>query len=195
MALRTSDHFFHSPCTRRVATALSLAVFLTIFASAQNTNGRIIGTVTDTQGAAIAAAKVTVTNVGKNVVSDTVTDNEGYYQVLQLPVGSYIVNIQHAGFAKVVTAATSLDINQSLRIDVHLKPGSVIETVQVAAEAAQVETVNATLGATVTGAPIQDLPLNGRNTLESAKAPGSTPGWSLSSSWCWHFSSSLAYPT
>ncbi|MBZ5682847.1 MAG: TonB-dependent receptor [Acidobacteriia bacterium] len=176
MALRTSDHLFHSPCTRRVATTLSLAVFLTVFASAQNTNGRVIGTVTDTQGAAIAGAKITVTNTGTNVVSDTVTNNEGYYQVLQLPVGSYTVTIEHAGFAKVVTAATSLDINQSLRIDVHLKPGSVIETVQVAAEAAQVETVNATLGATVTGAPIQDLPLNGRNTLDLALTqPGVVP--------------------
>ena len=49
MALRTSDHLFHSPCARRAAIALSLAVVFTVFASAQDTNGRIIGTVTDTQ--------------------------------------------------------------------------------------------------------------------------------------------------
>ena len=176
MALRSCKRLFHSPCARRVAIGLSLAVALTIFASAQNTNGRIIGTVTDTQGATIAAAKVTVTNVGTNVVSDTVTNNEGYYQVLQLPVGSYAVTVEHTGFAKAVTSTTPLDINQSLRIDVHLKPGSVIETVQVAAEAMQVETVNATLGATVTGAPIQDLPLNGRNALDLALTqPGVIP--------------------
>ena len=149
MALRTSDHLFHSPCARRAAIALSLAVVFTVFASAQDTNGRIIGTVTDTQGAAIAGAKISVTNTGTNVLSDTVTNNEGYYQVLQLPVGSYTVTVEHAGFAKSVTAATPLDINQSLRIDIHLKPGSVMETVQVEAEAAQVETVNPTIGGTV----------------------------------------------
>jgi hypothetical protein len=97
MALRTSDHLFHSPCARRAAIALSLAVVFTVFASAQNTNGRIIGTVTDTQGAAIAGAKISVTNTGTNVLSDTVTNNEGYYQVLQLPVGSYTVTVEHAG--------------------------------------------------------------------------------------------------
>jgi len=145
-------------------------------ASAQNATGRVIGSVTDTQGAAIPGAKVVVTNTGTNVISNTATDNQGYYQVLQLPIGSYTVTVEHEGFAKVKTAANSLDINQSLRIDVHLKPGSVVETVQVDARAAQVETVNATLGATVTGAPIQDLPLNGRNTLDLALTqPGVVP--------------------
>ena len=163
-------------CAHHAVIALLLLIALSVLALGQNTNGRIIGTVTDTQGAAIAGAKVTITNTGTNVASDTVTNDEGYYQVLQLPVGSYTVSIEHQGFAKTVTAKTSLDISQSLRIDVHLKPGSVVETVQVAAEAAQVETVNATLGATVTGAPIQDLPLNGRNTLDLALTqPGVIP--------------------
>jgi hypothetical protein len=176
MALRTRTRLFCSPCARRAAIALSLAVVFAVFASAQNTNGRIIGTVTDTQGAAIGGAKIRITNTGTNVLSDTVTNDEGYYQVLQLPIGSYIVTVEHAGFAKSVTAATPLDINQSLRIDVHLRPGSVMETVQVAAEAAQVETVDATLGATVTGATIQNLPLNGRNTLDLALTqPGVMP--------------------
>ena len=132
---------------------------------------------TDTQDAAIPGAKVTITNTGTNVVSETVTTNsEGYYQVLQLPVGSYTVSAEHAGFSRVVTAATPLDINQTLRIDVHLKPGSVVETVQVEAQATQVEISNATLGATVTGAPIQNLPLNGRNTLDLALTqPGVVP--------------------
>jgi Carboxypeptidase regulatory-like domain/TonB-dependent Receptor Plug Domain len=165
-----------SRSARQAGIALLGAMILCVMASAQNTNGRILGTVTDTQGAAIAGAKVTITNTGTNVASDTVTNEEGYYQVLQLPIGSYTVSVEHQGFAKTMTGETPLDINQSLRIDVHLKPGSVVETVQVAAEAAQVETVNATLGATVTGAPIQDLPLNGRNTLDLALTqPGVIP--------------------
>jgi len=135
MAIRNCKPLSCSPCVRRAAIALSLAVFVfPVLASAQNTTGRIIGTVTDTQGATIPGAKVTIANTGTNAVSDTVTNGDGYYQVLQLPIGSYTVTVEHAGFAKTVTAATPLDINQSLRIDVHLKPGAVIETVQVAAE-------------------------------------------------------------
>ena len=153
-----------------------VAVFFGVSVSAQNTNGRIIGTVTDPQDAAVPGARVIVTNTGTNVISDTTSNGEGFYQVLQLPVGSYTVSVEHAGFARVVTAATTLDINQTLRIDVHLKPGSVVETVQVEAQAAQVEISNATLGATVTGAPIQNLPLNGRNTLDLALTqPGVVP--------------------
>src|SRR5215467_6805026 len=168
--------FADSRCARRAAIALLGSIALSLISFAQNTNGRIIGTVTDTQGAAIPGAKVRITNTGTNVASDTVTNDEGYFQVLQLPIGSYTVSVEHQGFAKTVTAETPLDINQSLRIDVHLKPGSVVETVQVAAESAQVETVNATLGATVTGAPIQDLPLNGRNALDLALTqPGVIP--------------------
>src|SRR5262249_41447762 len=107
---------------------------------------------------------------------DTVTHADGYYQVLQLPVGNYTVSAEREGFAKVVTEAQPLDINQSLRIDVHMKLGSVTEIVRVEAQAAQVETVNPTIGGTVTGAPIQDLPLNGRNTLDLALTqPGVVP--------------------
>ncbi len=168
---------FSFSCVKRFVIAVTLvAVFFGVSASAQTANGRFVGTVTDTQDAAIPGAKVTITNIGTNVVSETVTNNEGYYQVLQLPVGSYTVAAEHAGFSRVVTAATPLDINQTLRIDVHLKPGSVVETVQVEAQATQVEISNATLGATVTGAPIQNLPLNGRNTLDLALTqPGVVP--------------------
>jgi hypothetical protein len=147
-----------------------------ISASAQTASGRIIGTVTDAQGAAIAGAKVTVTNTGTNARSDTVTNADGFYQVLQLPVGTYTVTAGHEGFSKAVTEAESLDINQALRIDVHMKVGSLTDVVRVEAQAAQVETISPTIGGTVTGAPIQNLPLNGRNTLDLALTqPGVVP--------------------
>jgi len=147
-----------------------------VSASAQTASGRIIGTVTDAQGAAIAGAKVTVTNTGTNVRSNTVTNADGFYQVLQLPVGTYTVTVEHDGFSKAVTKAESLDINQALRIDVHMKVGSLTDVVKVEAQAAQVETISPTIGGTVTGAPIQNLPLNGRNTLDLALTqPGVVP--------------------
>jgi len=126
-------------------------------ASAQTATGRIIGTITDPQGAPIAGAKVAVTNTGTNVRSEAVTNADGFYQVLNLPIGTYTVAAEREGFSKVLTAAEPLDINQALRIDVRMKVGSLVDVVKVEAQAAQVETVNATLGGTVTGAPIQNL--------------------------------------
>ncbi len=87
---------------------------------------------------------------------------------MDLPIGSYTVSAEHPGFATEATPAQQLDINQSLRVDLHMQVGSVSETVITDATASQVETVNPTIGGTVTGAPIQNLPLNGRNTLDLA---------------------------
>jgi carboxypeptidase family protein/TonB-dependent receptor-like protein len=143
---------------------------------AQTATGRIIGTVTDAQGAAIAGAKITVTNTGTNVSWNTVTNADGFYQVLDLPVGTYTVAVEREGFSKIVTAGQSLDINQALRIDIRMKVGSLSDVVKVEAQAAQVETISPTIGGTVTGAPIQNLPLNGRNTLDLALTqPGVVP--------------------
>lgn len=157
---------------------LAAVIFLFACGSsmAQTATGRIMGTATDAQGAAIAGAKITVRNTGTNVSWNTTTNSEGFYQVLELPVGNYSVTAEHEGFSKVVTAAQSLDINQALRIDVHMKVGSLSDVVKVEAQAAQVETVSPTIGGAVTGAPIQDLPLNGRNTLDLALTqPGVVP--------------------
>ena len=143
---------------------------------AQTGTGRIIGTVMDESGAAIAGAKVTVINALTNAHWETTSGGEGTYQVLDLPIGKYSVTAERGGFAKAVTDVQELQINQALRIDVRLKVGSVAETVTVEALAAQVETVSPTVGGTVTGAPIQNLPLNGRDTLDLALTqPGVLP--------------------
>jgi outer membrane receptor protein involved in Fe transport len=177
MALRSCKRLSCSPCTRRAATTLSLAVL--IFGGsvwAQNTSGRVIGIVADPQGAAVAGAKVTVTNLGTNVNWNTMTDGKGSYQVLDVPIGMYKVTVENRGFAKATTEAQELTINQALRIDIRLKVGAANETVEVQSQAAQVETVNPTIGGTVTGKAIQDLPLNGRNTLDLALTqPGVVP--------------------
>jgi len=154
----------------------ALSMMIAHPASAQNTAGRLIGSVTDSQGAVVSGAKVTVRNVGTNASWQTTTGSDGTYQVLNLPIGDYTLAVEVPGFSRVVTKPQSLDINQSLRIDVALKVGAVNEVVEVQSASAQVETVNPTIGGTVTGAPIQDLPLNGRNVLDLALTqPGVTP--------------------
>jgi len=120
---------------------LALAGFLVTCnsASAQTATGRIIGTVTDPQGAPIAGAKVRVTNTGTNVRSDAVTNADGFYQVLNLPIGTYTVAAEREGFSKVLTAAEPLDINQALRIDVRMKVGSLADVVKFFANMASMQ--------------------------------------------------------
>jgi Carboxypeptidase regulatory-like domain/TonB dependent receptor len=176
MALRSCMRL-GSRLTWHSISAVALAAFMwAASAAAQNTNGRVIGIVSDPQGAAVAGAKVAVTNVGTNVTWNTTTDDKGSYQVLDVPIGMYKVTVANPGFAKITTEPQELTINQSLRIDVHLKVGEVNETVEVQSQSSQVETVNPTIGGTVVGKAIQDLPLNGRNTLDLALTqPGVTP--------------------
>src|SRR5580698_9385957 len=177
MALRSCKRLSCSPCTRGAAITLSLAVLIFgVSVWAQDTNGRVIGIVTDPEGAAVTGAKVTVTNLGTNVSWNTLTDGKGSYQVLDVPIGMYKVTVENRGFAKATTEAQELTINQALRIDIRLKVGAANQTIEVQSQAAQVETVDPTIGGTVTGKAIQDLPLNGRNTLDLALTqPGVVP--------------------
>lgn len=136
--------------------------------SAQEATGRIVGTVFDPSGAVVPGAHIVVTNTATHVSRETNAASDGSYQVPALPVGSYTVSVDHKGFRSVTTDASTLDINQSLRIDVHLPLGSATETVNVESTASTVETLSPTIGATISSSAVQNLPLNGRNVLDLA---------------------------
>ncbi|MGA7693796.1 MAG: carboxypeptidase regulatory-like domain-containing protein [Candidatus Sulfotelmatobacter sp.] len=155
---------------RRSGTALLLlaAVVMPAATSAQDATGRIFGTVYDQQGAVIAAAQITVTNTATQVVRAAATDSEGHFQVLALPIGNYAVRAERAGFRTVISAEQKLFINQALRIDIKMEVGTASEKVDVGAEAAPVETVNPTLGQSITGRTLTNMPLNGRDMLDLA---------------------------
>ncbi len=149
----------------------------------QDATGRVIGTVTDAQGGSIEGARVTVTNAATSATRAVTTGRDGAYEVVQLPIGTYSVTVAGPGFRRAVSSPQVLEINRSLRIDVSLEVGAVTETVQVAGQAQGVETVNATLGQSVTTQAIVNLPLNGRNVLDLALLqPGVTPTNSRSAS-------------
>jgi Carboxypeptidase regulatory-like domain/TonB-dependent Receptor Plug Domain len=163
-----------------VVTAVSVcaAVVLLAFSSpalAQSERARIIGTVTDPQGAVVPGAQVIVTNVATGVETRSTTDQEGRYQAPELPIGTYKVKVERDGFKTTETSAYTLEINQVLKLDVRLPVGGRNEVVEVSGEAALVETVNPTLGASITAESIIGLPLNGRNSLDLATLqPGVT---------------------
>ncbi len=153
----------------RVFALAVLALCVTIGAArAQEATGKIVGTITDPKGGVIPGAKVTVTNVATDVSSETTTDRDGFYQVLSLPIGTYRVAVEHTGFRKTVTADQTLLINQVLRVDIQMELGSPTEVVEVTAQVAGVETVNHTIGQSVTLRPLLNLPLNGRNIYDLA---------------------------
>ncbi len=161
----------------RLLPTLALLAAVSSSLWAQDTTGKITGVVTDSSGAVIPNATVTVTNIATNQTKQTTTDNSGVYQALQLPIGSYRVTVSAPGFEQTtVQSNTALQINQTLRIDVTLNIGKLSNTVTVESAGSQVETENSTIGATVTGQAIFELPLNGRDTLDLLKTqPGVSP--------------------
>jgi hypothetical protein len=137
-------------------------------ANAQQATAKIVGTITDQQGAVVPGVKITVTNTATNASSQATTDKGGFYQVLNLPIGTYKIVAQHEGFRSMEVTTAPLQINQSLRADLKLEVGAPSEQVLVESQASGVETINATLGQSVTSRPIVNLPLNGRNVLSLA---------------------------
>jgi outer membrane receptor protein involved in Fe transport len=143
---------------------------------AQNAAARIVGNLTDPNGRGVPSAKVSIVNSDTQVHYDTTSNNEGYFQALDLPIGRYNVTIEASGFRKLMYENQVLQINQVLRIDAKLEIGGVSEVIEVKEQADVVETVNPTLGASVTGRALTDLPLNGRNVLQlTLLQPGVTP--------------------
>jgi len=156
--------------------AVGLLLVLGSSAWGQNATGRIVGTVTDPQGAVVAGANVKVINVATAVVIPTVTNSEGYFDVQAVPIGIYKVSVNHPGFSVAVTQEKRLFINETNRYDITLVLGTEQQTITVDAVVSGVETVNSTIGESVTGEAVKDLPLNGRDVLGLALLqPGVTP--------------------
>lgn len=167
--------------SRTIRLGFSLLCVLVIlnseWAHAQDATARILGVVTDAQGGVIPNATVNVTQVATNVKRTTLTDNEGHYEVLSLPIGTYQVTATATGFKTSQSQDITLQINQSGRVDLRLEVGGTSEVVIISDQAPLVETVNPTLGQSVTNRPLVDLPLNGRNVLQLALLQ---PGVSIS---------------
>ena len=153
------------------------AGFFARFAQAQLTNGDVIGTVTDTSGAVIPGAQVTLTNTGTDIVASTTTNGTGDYTFNLLNPGQYTVTIEAKGFKKLVIPGFALAAGDRLRENADMEAGSVEETVQVSAAAPLLQTDSSTVQSTVTEQSVQDLPLNGRNFINLVQVqPGVNAG-------------------
>ena len=129
---------------RRCVFLLLGASFL---ASAQTTGtATLLGNLTDSSGAVVSGAKVTVVNADTSFTSSTVTNNEGYYFVPYLNPGTYQLAIEAAGFKRYVRDGIVLRTSESPRIDVQLEVGSVTESIQITAAPALLETETSVAG-------------------------------------------------
>src|SRR5215471_8397007 len=145
----------------------------------QGLTGSISGLVKDPKGGSIPNAKVVAKNVATNAEVETHTDEIGFYRILNLLPGDYLVAAEAPGFRRVSTSAQTLTIAQPLRVDISLEIGQVTETVVVTESTRQVNTEDAQLGFAITS--VAGLPVisgaGGRNVLNLA---GLMPGVSMS---------------
>lgn len=134
-------------------------------AKAQIGRATIFGTVRDQQDSLIVGADVTITHTETNTVYKTQTNQTGSYTVPGLPVGTYQVAAEIAGFKRSVQSGIVLQVDDRPRVDFRLEVGAVLESVQVMANPTLVDTAGATVGKVIENARMTNLPLNGRSAL------------------------------
>jgi outer membrane receptor protein involved in Fe transport len=130
---------------------------------AQTTTGRILGSVRDSQEAAVVGAKVTITDVQRNTVRVVLTDESGDYIAPELEPSTYKVLVEAKGFNSFQAPGILLEVGKDVRVDATLKPGDSNIVVTITEGIPLIDTTTSSLGGTLSNKEINDLPLNGRN--------------------------------
>ena len=129
--------------------------------SAQTFRGGIQGTVTDSAGASVTGADVTVKSADTGLVRTAKTDDTGNFLFSELPLGSYSVTVSHTGFGTRVLNGVTVGVSANSRADVQLNPGEVKQEVVVTAETPIIDTTGNTMGGTIDAVQMVNLPVNG----------------------------------
>jgi hypothetical protein len=151
---------------RRAAIVLLVALlssWIELPADAQSNTGRILGSVTDPTGAAVAGASVTIRDVERGTTRTLTTSQSGDYIAPNLISGLYSVRVEARGFQSSERDGVQVSVASDAEIDFILRAGRASETVIVTAEAPLIDTTSSTLGGTLSNEEINNLPLNGRN--------------------------------
>lgn len=170
---------------KRVAVALScFFVLLFMFSrsalgQAANT-GTLAGTVTDQSGAAVVGATVTLVDTATNAQRTAVTNDAGRYIIANVVPSIYNVTISKTGFRAAKFVKQEVDVSTVLTLNASLELGSISQTVEVTATGAELQTLNATVGNTVSGDLLQNLPSIGRDAATFVTLqPGVSPDGSV----------------
>jgi len=147
----------------KTLTLFLMALLTSLNVAGQQITGNIRGTVSDPSGAIVQAATVTAKQIETGLTRVAITDHQGEYVLVELPIGHYQLEVQAKGFQKYLQQGISLDVNETATVGIHLKLGAETQQVEVNANAALVQSTVSSLGQTVMEREILDLPLDGRN--------------------------------
>lgn len=158
---------------KKVAFLVSLLTLLYATAFAQIT-ASIKGNVTDSTGAAVAGAKVTVTSPASGIVRTTNTGSTGDYEVPALPPGDYTVKIEGGGFQPEQAEHVRIEVSQNIVQNFTMRPATAATTVTVEGAAPIIDSTTMTVGQVIDQRVVQEFPLNGRHFVDLALlVPGS----------------------
>ena len=167
---RFSPHVCAVPTLQRLwasivsfALVLSAAAILCVPAGAQVRFGSVVGTVTDSSGAAVGNATVKLTNLGTNETRTAQTSSSGTYAFPNLNAGIYRVEVEVAGFKRFAQERVEVQVDLATRVDAAMQVGNVTESVVVTSEAPPLQTDSASLGTTIGQNEVESIPLSGRN--------------------------------
>src|ERR1035441_8142405 len=132
----------------------------------------IDGYVTDPSGQAIVGAQVKATDLDRGQVRTNATDATGRYTFPNLSIGNYQLEVSSPGFKGFVQKGIQLEVASNRSVNVRMEIGAVTESVQVNANAAQVETKENSIAQVVDEQRLIDLPLNGRNPADLLRITG-----------------------
>lgn len=145
---------------------LLIAFCCTLPVLAQTFTGTFLGSVSDSSGAVVAGAKISVRDVATNFERTTTSNEQGLYEIPLLPPGTYQLQAEMGGFKKVNRGNLKLDTGQRMEIPVMLTPGEVREIVEVTAEVPLLQTSDSSVGQLIDNKKVVDLPLSNRNLLQ-----------------------------
>ena len=152
---------------------------------AQSTTQSVQGLVTDTSGAVVSGATITLSNEATGISQTVQTNSTGNYTFPLAPVGTYSMRVEMPGFKSETTRGLRVETAAQVRQNFLLQVGQVNETVEVSATAAVLQTENATVGGVIENKRIVELPLNGRNYLQLvALSPNVTTEGGAGGSFC-----------
>ncbi|OFV93007.1 MAG: hypothetical protein A3H28_13160 [Acidobacteria bacterium RIFCSPLOWO2_02_FULL_61_28] len=161
--------------------SLVLVFFLACANLWAQATAQINGRVQDASGSVVPGAEVRATQSETNVVRTTITEADGSYVLINLPIGPYRLEVSKEGFATYVQSGIVLQVNSSPTVNAALQVGTVTQQVVVEASAAMVETRTSGVGQVVENQRILDLPLNGRNVTDLVTLAGAAVQTSTSS--------------
>src|SRR5215813_5348201 len=160
----------------------SFVLFAGISFAQTGATGAIVGTVTDPQGAVVPAADVSILDKSTNTTSKTTTNSAGHYTFSNVGPGVYDIRISKQGFQTATVRDQRVEVGKVLTEDINLPVGSVTQEITVETTGTELQTMNSTVGNTVTGIALESLPSLGRDvstfvTLQPGVSPdGSVAG-------------------